>query len=203
MLPKIVICGAGFLGESSRVVHSQRCAADQSTGTAIAKRMINATKGPTKAPIWRVQLASRDPERVHKSVLDSSSPEIAQRLQPPRSLDITKPGTLHMAFDDAEVVVSAVGILTGSPNDFERIQWRGAENIARAAHAAGAKLIHISAIGADPNSSIPYARTKGLAEQAVLDVCPDATIIRPSIIFGPGDGFFGVRSLLPLAKQCY
>jgi hypothetical protein len=59
----------------------------------------------------------------------------------------------------------------------------------------GAKLIHFSAIGSDPNSSIPYVRTKGLAERSVFEICPDATVIRPSIVFGPGDSFFNVWCL--------
>lgn len=84
----------------------------------------------------------------------------------------------------------------GAPKDFEDIQWKGAENIAVASKKVGAKLIHFSAIGADPNSSIPYARTKALAEKSVLEICPGATIIRPSIVFGPGDGFFNVCSIL-------
>jgi len=86
--------------------------------------------------------------------------------------------------------LSLVGMLQGSPAQFEQIQWKGAENVARAAVAVGAKLVHVSAIGADPHSKIPYARTKGLGEQAVLSRCPDATIIRPSLVFGPGDNLF-------------
>ncbi len=66
------------------------------------------------------------------------------------------------------------------------------DDVAKAAQAVGAKLVHISAIGADSTSHIPYARTKALGEKAVFEVCPSATVIRPSIIFGPGDGFFGV-----------
>jgi uncharacterized protein YbjT (DUF2867 family) len=147
----------------------------------------------TLKPTWRVQLLSRSPENLHRTVKNSLSTEVAERLEPPRSVDITIPGSLHTAFEDADVVVSAVGIMYGTPVDFERVQWKGAENIARGAHAVRAKLIHISAIGADASSSIPYARTKGLGEKAVFDVCPDATVIRPSIIFGPEDGFFGVR----------
>lgn len=81
----------------------------------------------------------------------------------------------------------------GTPEDFEEIQWKGAMNVASASKTAGAKLIHFSAIGADKTSSIPYARTKGLAEESVFEICPDATIIRPSLVFGPGDGFFNVR----------
>lgn len=115
-----------------------------------------------------------------------------QRLLPSVPVDVTKPTTLSSAFESASLVVSLVGLLQGSPADFERIQWRGAENVAKAAQAVGAKLVHISAIGADPTSHIPYARTKGLGENAVFEACPTATVIRPSIIFGPGDGFFGV-----------
>jgi uncharacterized protein YbjT (DUF2867 family) len=81
---------------------------------------------------------------------------------------------------------------TGTPRDFENIQWKGAENVAQAAKNVGAKLIHFSAIGADPNSDIQYARTKGLAERSALEICSDATIIRPSIVFGAGDSFFNV-----------
>jgi len=89
-------------------------------------------------------------------------------------------------------VISLVGIMHGTPKEFEDIQWKGAENVARATKNVGAKLIHLSAIGADEKSSIPYARTKGLAEKSVFDICSDATIIRPSIVFGPGDDFFNL-----------
>ena len=147
----------------------------------------------TNGPLWRVQFLSRNPDGTHQSLKKSLNQEIAGRLEPPRSVDITVPATIDTAIEGADVVVSAVGIMHGTTADFERIQWKGAENIALAARAAGAKLVHISAIGADKSSSIAYARTKGLGEEAVFKVCPDATIIRPSIMFGPGDGFFGVR----------
>lgn len=80
----------------------------------------------------------------------------------------------------------------GAPADFERVQWRGAENVARAAKQAGARLVHVSAIGADEGSGIAYARTKAMGERAVMGVCPEATVVRPSLVFGPGDGFFAV-----------
>jgi uncharacterized protein YbjT (DUF2867 family) len=81
----------------------------------------------------------------------------------------------------------------GSHEDFDRIQYHGAQNVARAAQRVGAKLIHFSAIGADPRSDIPYFETKGLGETAVLKENPESTIVRPSLVFGPGDGFFSVR----------
>lgn len=108
-------------------------------------------------------------------------------------LDITNKKTIPPAFENADVVVSLVGIMHGSTKDFEDIQWKGAENVAQCAKDAGARLIHFSAIGADPNSQIPYVRTKGLAEQSIAAVDPTAMIIRPSLIFGPEDNFFNVR----------
>lgn len=123
------------------------------------------------------------------------SQDLKTRLLHPVAVDITKPETLAPAFKGASVVVSLVGILHGTPEAFEKIQWRGAENVARAAQNAGAKLIHISAIGANPESKLAYERTKGLGEQAVLETCPTATVIRPSIVFGPEDDFFNVSSI--------
>jgi dTDP-4-dehydrorhamnose reductase len=78
----------------------------------------------------------------------------------------------------------------GSPAQFEAIQWKGAENVAWAAATIGTKLVHISA---DLHGKIPYARIKALGEEAVRSHCADATIIRPSLVFGPGDGLFNVR----------
>ncbi|KDQ63299.1 hypothetical protein JAAARDRAFT_168979 [Jaapia argillacea MUCL 33604] len=167
MSSRVVICGAGFLGSN------------------IAKGL--AIGVPGSATSHRIQISSRRPEKIHASLV----PIIGEKhLLPPVAADITKPETLGPAFSEADVVVSLVGIMSGTPADYERIQWRGAENVAKAAKDAGAKLIHISAIGADPNSSIPYARTKALGEAAVFEANPEATIIRPSLVFGPGDGFF-------------
>jgi NADH dehydrogenase len=107
-------------------------------------------------------------------------------------VDITKIETIPPAFEDSDIVVSLVGIMHGSTQDFTDIQWKGVENVAKCAKEAGARLIHFSAIGADPNSQIPYVKTKGLAEQSVLALDPTATIVRPSLVFGPEDDFFNV-----------
>jgi len=77
-------------------------------------------------------------------------------------VDVTKGEALAQAFENADAVVSLVGILHGPPAQFEAIQWEGAENVTRAAAAFGAKLVHISAIGADLHGKILYARTKAL-----------------------------------------
>ncbi|KAG6866038.1 hypothetical protein C0991_009135, partial [Blastosporella zonata] len=141
----------------------------------------------------QIQLSSRHPDKLH-NILKNSIPE--DRLLPPVPLDVTKPSTLSPAFSGADVVISLVGVLTGTPKSFEEIQFKGAENVARATKDVGAKLIHFSAIGANSQSHIMYAKTKGLAETSVLRICPDATIIRPSLVFGPEDDFFNRFSRL-------
>ncbi|KAG5353661.1 hypothetical protein C0989_003798 [Termitomyces sp. Mn162] len=147
--------------------------------------------------IPQIQISSRHPNKVH-NILKNTIPQ--DRLLPPVSLDITKPETLPLAFRNANVVISLVGVLNGSPKAFEEIQLKGAENVAQAAKGAGAKLIHFSAIGADPQSEIMYAKTKGLAEHSILQICPDATIIRPSLVFGPEDDFFNPVYVEDLAR---
>jgi uncharacterized protein YbjT (DUF2867 family) len=141
-------------------------------------------------------LTSRGPQKLHDAL--ANDPKLSANLLPPVRADITNPDLLDSAFREASVVVSLVGIMHGTPDKFERVQWHGAKNVARAAKEAGAKLVHISAIGADANSHIPYARTKALGEQAVFEECPNATIIRPSLVFGPGDEFFAVSCLVQL-----
>jgi uncharacterized protein YbjT (DUF2867 family) len=105
---------------------------------------------------------------------------------------VTIEATVQRAVEGAEVVVNLVGALTESPAaSFEAVHTEGAERIARLSAAAGvARLIQVSAIGADPNSPSRYASTKGKAEQAVVAAFPQATILRPSLVFGPEDQFF-------------
>nr|MDP9196306.1 complex I NDUFA9 subunit family protein [Pseudomonadota bacterium] len=77
--------------------------------------------------------------------------------------------------------------------DFQRIHVDTAERIARAVHQAGVPaLIHISALGANTQAKAQYARTKALGEQAVRKAFPQASIIRPSIVFGPEDRLFNL-----------
>jgi uncharacterized protein YbjT (DUF2867 family) len=99
--------------------------------------------------------------------------------------------SVDRAVEGADHVVNLVAILNESGQQrFDAIQDFGARAVAEAARAAKAGLTHISAIGADKDSDSDYARTKGLAEAAVLEIVKDAVIMRPSIIFGPEDGFF-------------
>jgi NADH dehydrogenase len=99
--------------------------------------------------------------------------------------------SVNRAVRGSDHVINVVGILfEKGRNSFDNVQDFGARAVAEACRAADAKLTHISAIGADSHSTSDYARTKGLAEEAVRYTVPDASIIRPSIIFGPEDAFF-------------
>lgn len=99
--------------------------------------------------------------------------------------------SVDRAVQDADYVVNLVGLLfeTGKQT-FDAVHDFGARAVAEAARSVGAGLTHVSAIGADEHSASDYARTKALAEKAVRETIPDAVILRPSIVFGPEDGFF-------------
>ena len=99
--------------------------------------------------------------------------------------------SVDRAVQDAAHVVNLVGILFESGRQkFAAVQDFGARAVAEAARSVGAGLTHGSAIGADPASQSAYARTKAQGEAAVLETTPGAVIYRPSIVFGPEDGFF-------------
>jgi NADH dehydrogenase len=99
--------------------------------------------------------------------------------------------SVDRAVEGVDFVVNCVGILFESGrNSFEAVQEFGGRAVAEAARGVGAKLIHLSAIGANATSDSGYGRTKGRAEAAILSIKPDAIIYRPSIVFGPEDGFF-------------
>jgi NADH dehydrogenase len=100
----------------------------------------------------------------------------------------------------SDAVINLVGILKG---DFDSIHVAGARNVAEAAAEAGAAaLVHVSAIGADPESESAYGRSKGEGEEAVRSAFPGATILRPSILFGREDNFInrfaGMARLAPV-----
>lgn len=99
--------------------------------------------------------------------------------------------SVDRAVAGSDHVINLVGILyEGGSQRFSTVHDFGARAVAEAARAAGVPLTHMSAIGADPRSQSVSASTKGRAEEAVHKILPEAYIIRPSIIFGPEDGFF-------------
>ncbi|MET0307819.1 MAG: complex I NDUFA9 subunit family protein [Sphingomonas sp.] len=101
--------------------------------------------------------------------------------------DVTQPQTLTRALQGSHAVVNLVGILSG---DFQAVHVAGARNVATAAHAAGVEsLVHVSALGADSDSPSAYGRSKAEGEKAMLAAFPNATIVRPSLLFGREDSF--------------
>lgn len=151
---------------------------------------------------WRVRVAVRRPHH-------------AQFLRPMGAVgqiqltqaNVRYPASVAQAIKGADAVINLVGLLTQSwSQSFEAVQAAGAETIAKIAKEQDVKsFIQVSAIGADAKSDSLYARTKAEAEQAVLSAIPSATIMRPSLIFGPEDDFFNrfaqmatLSPLLPL-----
>jgi NADH dehydrogenase len=126
-------------------------------------------------------------------------PELANHLQPLGRVgqihavqaNIRHAGSVAAAARGAHVLVNLVGILFERGRQrFDSVHTVGAEQVALAANAHGARVVHVSAIGADENSPSAYARTKAGAERLVLAAQPQAVIMRPSIMFGPEDAFF-------------
>ena len=105
--------------------------------------------------------------------------------------DVSDAESVAAAVMGSSAVINLTGILFQKGQTFTDVQAEGAANIAQAAARAGVgALVHVSAIGADADSDSDYAVTKAQGEAAVREAFPDAVILRPSIIFGPEDGFF-------------
>lgn len=114
--------------------------------------------------------------------------------------NVLDPASLAPAVLGREAIVHLVGIIhQKGEQTFDRMHRQAVENVAAAMRGAGVRrLLHMSAMGASDDSPSEYGRTKAAGERAVGESGLDATIFRPSIIFGPGDGF--VSLLAPLVK---
>src|ERR1700693_3223535 len=139
-------------------------------------------------------LAKRD-YRIRVAV---RRPELAGYLQPTGRVgqihavqaNLRYPASIEAAMRDSHVAINLVGILAeAGAQTFDAVQAEGAAAVAKAAAAVGARMVHVSAIGADENSPSRYARAKAAGEKAVLSAIPSATILRPSVVFGPEDDF--------------
>jgi NADH dehydrogenase len=140
-------------------------------------------------------LAKRD-YRIRVAV---RRPDLAGHLQPLGRVgqihavqaNLRYPPSIAAAARDSDVVINLVGILFERGRQrFDTVHRFGAEQVALAAVAHGARLVHVSAIGADADSSAHYARSKAAGEALVRAAVPAAVIVRPSIMFGPEDDFF-------------
>ena len=157
-----VLGGTGFLG--SRVVHHLR---DHS---------------------FHVRVASRHPEKA-RALFGSNDAHVE-----PIFADVHERTSIARAIAGAAGVVNAVSLYVekGSAT-FHSVHVEAAGQVASEAYNSDIdRLIHVSGIGADPTSDSPYIRSRGVGERVVGDIFPDATIIRPAVMFGPGDAFLTV-----------
>ena len=148
-------------------------------GRYIVKRLAAAGAG--------VRVACRDPERA-KFLKPAGG--VGQVV--PVQANLRYPDSVRAAVEGVDAVVNCVGVLVSrGAQSFSAIHAAGARAVAAAAAEAGARqLAHISAIGADADSTAQYARSKAAGEAAVREAFPDAAILRPSIVIGPEDDFF-------------
>ena len=139
-------------------------------------------------------LAKRD-YRIRVAV---RRPELAGHLQPlgwvgqihAVQANLRYPASVEAAMRGSHAAINLVGILAESgAQTFDAVQGKGAGAVAQAAAAVGAAMVHVSAIGADENAPSRYARAKAAGEKAVLSAVASATILRPSVLFGPEDQF--------------
>lgn len=148
-------------------------------GRYIARRM--AKEG------WRVRVAVRRPnEALHVKPYG-----VVGQVEPVLC-NVRDDASVRAAMVGADAVVNCVGTFDrGGKNNFTAVQAEAPGRIARIAAETGVgALVHISAIGADPEGGSLYAQSKGEGEKAVLAAFPTAMILRPSVIFGSEDGFF-------------
>jgi NADH dehydrogenase len=117
---------------------------------------------------------------------------VAVRVATRQNAPLDDAAALRRIIDGADIVINLIGILAEArPGEFMRVQGEAPGVLARLASESGAgRFVHVSAIGAQADSPSLYARSKAAGEAAVLAAFPQAVILRPSIIFGPGDSFF-------------
>ena len=146
---------------------------------------------------WQVRVAVRRPDQA---LFLKPAGQVGQVT--PVAANVRNDASVKAAVQGADRVVNLVGILfPAGPQRFDAVHVESAERVAAAATAAGVKaLVHFSAIGADHNADANYARTKGAGEYAVRRGFPNATIFRPSIVFGPEDGFFNRFAAMALVS---
>lgn len=143
---------------------------------------------------WRIRVAVRRPWQAYKLRLlgDVGQIEIVQA-------NVRAPETVSRALEGAEAAVYAVGVLYESGRQgFEALHAEGPRVVAETAVRGVQRLVLISALGADPVSPARYGRSKAEGEASVRAVLPGATILRPSVVFGPGDHLFNRFASLAL-----
>lgn len=140
---------------------------------------------------YRVRVAVRHP----KAELFQNMDDAVQQIQ----ADVTDANSIASAMQGANSVVNTVGLYVETDvNSFPAVHVTGAREIALQSAGTGARLVHISGIGADPGSESHYVAARAAGERGVRDAAPNAVILRPSVLFGPEDAF--LCSLLNLVR---
>jgi NADH dehydrogenase len=136
---------------------------------------------------WLVRVAIRRPD---EALFLKPMGDVGQIT--PVATNIRHERSVSAALEGADAAINLVGILyEHGAQRFDAVHAEGPRRLARAAKIAGVEqFLHVSALGADPASPSAYARSKAAGEIQVLDQFPTATILRPSIVFGPEDDFF-------------
>jgi uncharacterized protein YbjT (DUF2867 family) len=149
-----------------------------------------------------VRVVGRNPEAARPLMTQGLVGQVV-----PLAADLREDAAIGRAVAGAAVVVNLVGILAeGRKGDFDRLHGVLPGRIGEAATRAGVqRFVQISAIGADAGSESAYARSKAAGEAALRQAFPGATILRPSIVFGPEDQFFnrfaGMARWLPFMRR--
>jgi len=148
---------------------------------------------------YRIRVAVRRPDLAGHVRMFGSVGQVV-----PIQANVRNPESVTRAANGADVIVNLAGIsFEAGRQRFRAVHTMGAKNVAEAARSAGARaLVHMSIIGADAQSESAFLASRALGETEVLKAVPDATIVRPSIVFGSDDGFFnllgGLARLLPI-----
>ncbi|WP_297111091.1 complex I NDUFA9 subunit family protein [uncultured Devosia sp.] len=143
---------------------------------------------------YRIRVAVRRPDLAGEVRMFGSVGQVV-----PVQANLRNEPSVQRAVAGADIVINLVGIgHQAGKQSFQAVHVDGAASVARAAKAAGARaLVHMSALGVDVAASVSaYAASKLAGEKAVLEAYPDAVIVRPSIMFGQGDGFFNLMGTL-------
>jgi NADH dehydrogenase len=149
------------------------------------------------------QLLARANYRIRAAV---RRPDLAGHLRPLGDVgqiaaiqaNLRDAPSVMRAVAGADLVINLVGIgYERGRQRFDTIHVEGARNVAQAARAVGATaLVHMSILGADPESESPLVRSRAAGEAAALEAFPQAVVMRPSIMFGQGDGFFNLMAAM-------
>ena len=143
---------------------------------------------------YRIRVAVRRPDLAGEVRMFGGVGQVV-----PVQANIRNEASVQRAVAGADIVINLVGIgHQAGKQSFKAVHVDGAASVARAAKAAGAgALVHMSALGVDKAAGVSaYAASKLDGEKAVLAAFPDAVIVRPSLMFGQGDGFFNLMGTL-------